>query len=135
MARNHHGRIVRGEAAAFEKMTAALTHAQEAAMGLSRRLASADLQRLTHSLRQAIEAATEISTWRSDPRWFAITQMLERMLQSAGRVQIRTTSAGGSSTPPAVWKKLAGNFEKMRGASLSLWQEAEKNAVQGGRLQ
>lgn len=134
MARDPHGRIVRGEAAAFEKLTAAVRHAEEACRGLARRLTSADLQRLTAALRHCIEAATEISTWRSDGRWFQLTMMFEKLLATASRVQLQTAGAGGSSVPRERWTAMASRFRGIGKACESLWSEAERGGVQGALL-
>ena len=134
MARDPHGRIVRGETAAFEKLCAALAHCDEAAMGLSRRLTVADLHKLTGGLRHCIEAATEISTWRSDPRWFSMTPAFEKLLQTANRLHMQAATRGGGGTPPARWERLALTFRKMLPAARSLWADAERGGVQGGRL-
>lgn len=135
MARDRFERIVRGEVGAFEKLTGALHHAREAADGLSRRLTTADLSRLTEALRHCIEATTEISTWRSDPRWFALTPQFEQLLDRVNGLQLRATATGGSAVPPRYWTAMAGVFDRIRGAALSLWQDSENNAVQGSRLQ
>jgi hypothetical protein len=135
MARDPHGRIVRGEVAAFEKLAAALHHAAEAAEGLSRRLTTGDLQKLTAALRHCIEASTEISTWRSDPRWFALTPMLEQMLASAGRAYLSAAQRGGSAIPADNWVLIARRYRRVLALATSLWAEAERGGVQGARLQ
>jgi hypothetical protein len=134
MARDTHGRIVRGETAAFEKLAAALHHAAEAAEGLSRRLTTGDLQKLTAALRHCIEASTEISTWRSDPRWFALTPAFERLLSAAGRAYLMAAQNGGSAIPAWRWGAMAIRFRGMLEAATSLWAEAEQGGVQGAQL-
>lgn len=134
MARDPHGRIVRGEAAAFEKLAAALRHCDEAAMGLSRRLTTDDLHKLTSGLRHCIEAITEISTWRSDPRWFALTPAFEQLLLLANRLHLSAATRGGSGVPAQRWEQMAERFKKMLQAVTSLWADAERGGVQGARL-
>jgi hypothetical protein len=134
MARDPHGRIVRGEAAAFEKLAAALRHCDEAATGLSRRLTTDDLHKLTGGLRHCIEAITEISTWRSDPRWFALTPAFEQLLLSANQLHLRAATRGGSGVHPARWASMAHRFEKMLQVVTSLWADAERGGVKGAML-
>lgn len=131
MARDPHGRIVRGEAAAFEKLSAALRHCYEAAMGLSQQVNNADFKKLTGGLRHCIEAIVEISTWRSDPRWFSLTPMFEKLLATANKMHTGAVMRGGSRTAPQAWLLLAKRFERIEGATKSLWAEAEHGAVQG----
>jgi hypothetical protein len=135
MVRNPHGRVVGGETAGFEKLVAALNHASEAAMGLHRRVTRADFQTLTQALRECIEASTEISTRRSDPRWFALTPSFEKMLTTANSLNTRTTMRGGSQVPAEAWRHLALRFQKIQRAAQSLWQDAERDAVQGSSLE
>lgn len=131
MARDPHGRIVRGEVAAFEKLAAALRHCDEAAMGLSRRLNTVDLHKLTGGLRHCIEAITEISTWRSDPRWFGMTPLFEKLLVSANAMHVSAATRGGSGVRAEAWARMAEKFRLLLKQATQLWQEAERGGVQG----
>lgn len=135
MARDRHGRLAGGETAAFEKLSTALRHCAEAADGLAQRLSNADMHRLTKGLRQCIEGSTEISVFRSDPRWFALTPVFEKMLQNANALHLAAMRAGGSGVPADRWKRMALTYRKTERAVASLWGDAERGAVQGRVLQ